>query len=65
MARRGAPSGDIAILCPLPRPAWLRPVVAGGAAAIALLAVLADGYFYPGAEFAFAVWLVVGVIGLS
>jgi hypothetical protein len=49
----------------VPAPAWLRPAVAGGAAAISLLAVVADGYFYPDATFPLAIWLAVVVIGLS
>jgi signal transduction histidine kinase len=40
-------------------------VVAGCAAAIALLVVVADGYFYPGADLPLAAWLVVATIGLS
>jgi Histidine kinase len=39
-------------------------VVVGGAAAVALLAVLADGYFYPNPHLPLAIWLVVATMGL-
>jgi hypothetical protein len=50
---------------PPPRPAWVIPALTGTLAAIALLAVLADGYFYRNTANSFVVWIVVGIVGLS
>src|SRR4051794_4472841 len=52
-------------LIPPPRPAWVIPALTGTLAAIALLAVLADGYFYRNTANGLVVWIVVGVVGLS
>src|ERR1051325_5163847 len=56
---------DVVGSTPLPRPAWVLPALNGTIAAIALLAVLADGYFYRNTANGFVVWIVVTIIAAS